>query len=1018
FWGNGQHVNDVYLDGVGSSLEISHTFLNDFSLTDPGKDQGILPTYYGGNILAMIQINNPKFIDTACNWRLRRGSELIDVGTNTFGTPNAVPQKDCDDGIRTQGGIVDIGADEWGDGTNYEHPRIFMSPEMREKLEQKVANNDPDWIKLKNQADILKNQSITPFKYATAWNWYGGTIQYGYQGGEWFEAALPLCFAYQLTGDTSYSSKAVALAQEMVRAMHDSDNNWGNRSPFNLANTYPSRYVGPAAAIIYDYCYDKISPNLRGQLHTIFNIWFDSTRKEGGLAYENNSHSHGNHLGGHMVGIGLLGLATLGENPRAQHLIDWSRYRLDGTPSTLLESTDYPDSYRTQNFSDGVNTWVGSTYGVDASTKGTKVVTFAGGHNPQGWSYANSDFGNHQVDFSIALHTVIDVDVISPYIEWYKSSFNALKHSMLPKRFMIDPIGDWGGNNGIGFQIGYPSRLAYLLENTDIGPQVQYFVNEWAPTQHNYGAYANGLTIPGLRNWEALLYRDNSRQTSALNSSDSKNFSLVPTVNPNGSSQFKVNPYFMMRSSWDTSAVWASVQMGSSHNTDHQHFHAGHIHIVRGKDQVLISPSNYKVGIDGIGVSGDAAEYVEISAHKNTLFFDDWNVYRPKSAGRMGGQDGYGFDRPITNEMTDDYIYLRSDLSSAYNFIGWHNTLQTTIYLADTVNRQLEHFYRNYVYIPSAGKFVVFDQVKVKQSNHQNGPYEKHLRWHFANEPVISGNTVRQDKGNSRLWLTTLAPANPQYTKYYLWNTNPDNWTNDPNLSYMFKSKHWRVETRDPAKPLVQDFMTAMQVGPLNLSQPTTSEIVTNNNNMKGAKIAGNDEHVILFNNGSGVKPSGIVSTQYALPGSSFATHILCGMKHATKYAGTLINGVISIAENVNGNLESSSGGVLRFTPADLSTSKMADGNIIAGQNSLTSVLCYPNPANDRVTVQYMLHESGSVHCVVRDILGNTVESSIQDLEHGIQAFEIDTRQLSNGIYTIELRSNVERVEAKIVIHR
>ena len=84
----------------------------------------------------------------------------------------------------------------------------------------------------------------------------------------------------------------------------------------------------------------------------------------------------------------------------------------------------------------------------------------------------------------------------------------------------------------------------------------------------------------------------------------------------------------------------------------------------------------------------------------------------------------------------------------------------------------------------------------------------------------------------------------------------------------------------------------------------------------------------------------------------------------------------------------------------------------------MTSVLCYPNPANDRVTVQYMLHESGSVHCVVRDILGNTVESSIQDLEHGIQAFEIDTHQLSNGIYTIELRSNVERVEAKIVIHR
>ncbi|HNA59412.1 MAG TPA: hypothetical protein PLJ43_14870, partial [Chitinophagales bacterium] len=431
----------------------------------------------------------------------------------------------------------------------------------------------------------------------------------------------------------------------------------------------------------------------------------------------------------------------------------------------------------------------------------------------------------------------------------------------------------------------------------------------------------------------------------------SRYFSLVPTVNPNGSSEFKVNPYFMMRSSWDTSAVWASVQMGSSHNTDHQHFHSGHIHIVRGKDQVLISSSNYKVGPDGIGVSGESAEYVEMSAHKNTLFFDDWNVYRPKSAGRMGGQDGYGFDRPVTNEMTNDYVYLRSDLSSAYNYIGWHNALQKTMYLADTVNRQLDHFYRNYVYIPSAGKFVVFDQVKVKQSNHQNGPYEKHLRWHFANEPVIAGNTLRQDKGNTRLWLTTLSPANPQYTKYYLWNTNPDNWTNDPNLSYMFKSKHWRVETRDPAKPLVQDFMTAMQVGPVNLAQPTTSEIVTNNGNMKGAKIAGSDEHVILFNNGSGVKPTGIVSTQYPLPGGINAHHVLCGMKQSTHYAGTLINGVISIAENANGNLVSSEGGVLMFTPSDLTTSKIAAENVSKQNMPFSTVLCYPNPAQDQVTV-------------------------------------------------------------------
>lgn len=1018
FWQNGLFVNDVYLDGAGSTLEISHTLLNDFALTDANKDKGLMPTFHGGNLLAMQNVIDPKFIDTASNWRLKTGSDLVDAGTDVFGTPNGIPNKDFDGGLRPKYGSTDIGADEWASGINYDHPRIFMSPEIRAKLEAKVASNSADWVKLKNQADILKNYPITQYKIATAYNWHSGTIQYGYQGSEWYEAALPLCFAYQLTGDTVYSKKAVQIADEMVRAMNDPDNNWGNHSPFNLANTYPSRFVGPAAAIIYDYCHDKLNQTQKNNLHTIFNIWFDSTRKAGGLAYENNSHSHGNHLGGHMIGIGMLGLATLGENPRAQHMIDWSRYRLDGTPSELLTASDYPDSYRTQNFTEGVNTWVGSTYGVDPSTKGTKVATFAGGHNPQGWGYGNSDFGNHQIDFSLALNTVLGIDVIAPYMDWYKANLNALKHSMLPKRFMVDPIGDWGGNNGIGFQVGLPNRLAFLLEGTDVGPNAQFFVNEWLPTQHHYGAYADGLTIPGLRTWESLLYKDDNRPSTPFDDNETKYFNLVPTVNPNGTSQYKVNPYYIMRSSWDTSAVWASVQMGSSHNTDHQHFHAGHIHIVRGKDQVLISPSNYKDGTDGIGVSGNSAEYVEMSAHKNTLFFDDWNTYRPKSAGRMGGQDGYGFDRPVTNEMTNDYVYLRSDLSSSYNFIGWHNTLNTTIYLQDTVNRKLEHFYRNYVYLPTSGKFVVFDQVKVKQSNHPNGEFEKHLRWHFANEPIINGNTLRQDKGNSRLWLTTLSPANPQYTKYYLWNTNPDNWTNDPNLSYMFKSKHWRVEMRDAAKPLIQTFLTAMQVGAANMAQPTITEVLSNNSSMRGALIAsGNDEHVVLFNNGTGILPNPIVSTQYNIIGSDNATHVLCGMKTNGQYSGTFINGIISIAEDENGALSASEGGVLKFVPANLNTSKMAiTDNTIHKRNTLSPVQCFPNPAHDKVTVNYMVQESGTVTITLRNTLGDKLYSVVTDLSQGIQSTEISTNDLVNGVYIIQVQSGLENLEVKFVV--
>ena len=44
-----------------------------------------------------------------------------------------------------------------------------------------------------------------------------GTIFYDYQGQGWYDAALPLAFAYQMTGDTKYSDKLIALVQEMLR---------------------------------------------------------------------------------------------------------------------------------------------------------------------------------------------------------------------------------------------------------------------------------------------------------------------------------------------------------------------------------------------------------------------------------------------------------------------------------------------------------------------------------------------------------------------------------------------------------------------------------------------------------------------------------------------------------------------------------------------------------------------------------------------------------------------------------
>src|SRR4051794_14797037 len=87
------------------------------------------------------------------------------------------------------------------------HPRLLMTAADKTRLLAKVSANDPSWVTLKTRADTLATYSINPYKSATSGDSPLGTIFYTYQGEGWSDAAFPLAFAYQMTGDTKYSNK-------------------------------------------------------------------------------------------------------------------------------------------------------------------------------------------------------------------------------------------------------------------------------------------------------------------------------------------------------------------------------------------------------------------------------------------------------------------------------------------------------------------------------------------------------------------------------------------------------------------------------------------------------------------------------------------------------------------------------------------------------------------------------------------------------------------------------------------
>jgi hypothetical protein len=206
------------------------------------------------------------------------------------------------------------------------HPRLLFDTTSKSRLLAKKNANDASWQALKAQADTLATYSINQYKSDTNYESRLGTIYYTYQGEGWLSSGLPLAIAYQMTGDTKYSGKLIGLAQEMIRAQSDPDNNPPNGiPPIQPDSYYASRNVAATLAFIYDYCYDRLSVSMKSQMVTLMNQYFDDVRVNGYQAQDFSSAADGNYFGGHLYGAALMGYASAGDNPRAQEMIDWAR---------------------------------------------------------------------------------------------------------------------------------------------------------------------------------------------------------------------------------------------------------------------------------------------------------------------------------------------------------------------------------------------------------------------------------------------------------------------------------------------------------------------------------------------------------------------------------------------------------------------------------------------------------------------------------------------------------------------
>jgi hypothetical protein len=889
------------------------------------------------------------------------------------------------------------------------HPRLMIDSSTKITLQGRTAATSPfyaNWVQLRSAANSLKGQPIRGYDYSHANVWTSG-IQYDYEGTGWHDAAMPLALAYLASGDSTYAKKAIAIAAE-----YDATQAMG---PFQVDHSYPSRHLAPAMAVIFDWCYDRLDSAHKARMIACMNRWFDSLTV-GHNTYQAHGPATGNYFGSHLFAAAFMGYATYGDNPRAQAMIDWARNRFDGSVSTNLNAGDRSGSNRTQAFDGFMKSKRGGLY--QSPTANITGAPFKGAIPMQGWSYSGDEWCR-MIDYMIAVKVATGEDMVSAHEGWLHDILTSLRHALYPNNICLDPWGDWGGNQGAAIFHELPTRLAYVLAGTADSAEAQHFAYVQTAQNSTYGYYAPSVWIYPHKEWEQFLFKDVNR--TAAQSAIPPYYTGFAPAYPAGGPGNGALPKFHMRSDWSTTATWATLDMQAANFDDHQHYRAGQLSIARGGDNLLIDVAGWRGTAPSLGITGNASGYGLLeSSTKNTLFIDDYGDYSGNIPDYCGGQGPWGRNEVVAAELKDAFSYVRSDLTTAYDIIAYPNTWADT-----ATKRPVQFFYRSVAYLRSPNVFVVYDQVKVRNSNNSHGQYRKEIRWHTPVQPVINGKSVKLLHNVSKAYIHTLLPSHLWLTKVNE-SSNPDNkWGSAWNAT--FNQNTWRVEVKDSTNPLSEPFLTAIQIGDSGMTEMSSSLIQSVDSFMVGTRIvSGGQTSYVLFNNRSGQVPAAISSTSYVAGGSNGSTHMLCGMTPNGTYSHATGNDTVYVTSDPNGADTASAGGVLLFSITSGGNKAVASGAgsadaAVTGSRSIT-LDNYPNPVSGEAIFRLHLASACTrVRMTIFDVAGNGVatlaDGALAAGDHEVR-FDAAARALPDGVYYCRVDADGTVVTRQFVVAR
>jgi hypothetical protein len=749
------------------------------------------------------------------------------------------------------------------------HPRIFLTPEKLAALRTRAVPSNPRWTQLKNEADA--------------------------RDGAMHAKAL----VYQITGEATYANQAIAGALALI-------------------NDFDYSAKGGDIALVYDWCYDRLSADQRLRFLNYFNAWADDLHVN---PFDSDVPGWGNYWPRYGYSYALVGLATYGDTPRAQEWLDEFRYR-------RFRDNDLPELER---LAPGGAWPEGTVYDVIANLwrmKALEAWRTGTGEN----LFTSTTWFRNRLGYILMKHQPGLMDNFGYQFHPYNSmgdaernrgsmvNFERIMALMLIARFSDDPLA---------------RQLHAYLAATPTDDSESFFPHE-----------------------EFLWFNPNQ-----------------PSDPPNVLTHFSSGTGTVwMRSGWpsgaadaDPRATYITFQCGD-HFTYHQHYDQNSFTLFKAGD-LLVDSGVYS----GEGTSNhDINYYVRTIAHNTLVVYnpaENFEAARPDASSNDGGQRTFypasrhpgslaAFDQNAIRYDTGDivrfedngrYTYVLGDATKAYNNPTYNQASDSI--LSGNVAK-VSRFQREFVYLRATdheprttGEYVViFDRVGVTQAAF-SGENTK-LLFHTLNEPTVNGTPVSISPGETlytsadmattvsgggKVFIKMLLPAARNIRKvggrsvkaFWVFGENYDwHWTPDeqqPRPTNDFEEVpygEWRLELEPGDTALEHNFLTVLY--PTSGDTPTmpATTLVTGSG-LAGAHIADPEfNRVVLFSSASdGSAPVGTLV--YGFVPTTRTLHVIFDLTPGARYRlmSTLVNGVqtVTLVPDSSGDYEASNQGILSF---------------------------------------------------------------------------------------------------------